>query len=135
MCLKLLLFTCFLSLGGCGLKAGSNQSPLDPVPSGTLSAQGSFTGANGKTVSGVAALYVSADGGAYIVRVENLAAPSEAGLNILLKADGAVAYSSVLRSTSGNQNYATPLGGVHNFTSIEIFSSIYNLTYGVALLQ
>lgn len=123
---------------GCGLIAvGSGASANDPVPEGTLIAQGTFTGLNGKTTSGTAAIYLSS-GGLATVRLESFSAPNGTSLQVAAKANGQTLYQASLRAESGNQNYATSVTGAQNWTSVVILSSTVASPlneYGVALLE
>lgn len=119
----LLVFAmCTVSVGSCGFLTPGRTGINDPVPQGVIVAQGTFTGLNGNTVSGTAAIYVTSSA-QYIARIEALRAPSQNGMIVEVVADGSVAYSSSLTGISGNQNYPIGSANVTNWNYISILSS------------
>jgi len=96
------------SCGGITLGQGTQN---DPVPTGTIVSQGSLTGVNGRAVSGTVAVYQStnSDGTCqFVVRLQNLSAPNDSGLQIIPVVNGAQSTSPsfyVLRAPTGNENY------------------------------
>lgn len=97
---------------GCGFVSLGQGSLNDPTPTGTLVAQGTFTGQNGNSVSGTAEIYkqANADGTcAYVARLASLNAPGSTNLHVVPTVNGApsIAPSSyTLRGSTGNQNYS-----------------------------
>jgi hypothetical protein len=118
----------FVKLGG---------TPNDPVPSGTLVAQGPFASLNGWSVTGTAAIY-SQGGDAFVVRLGGITVTPQTGLQVVVIANSATALEVPLRSTSGSQNYSftytPPAGGTGIFNQVNIHSVIGNRDYGQALL-
>src|SRR5579862_6103059 len=92
---------------GCG-SFGSSTSTAgsfnDPVPSGTVVAQGSFSGRNGQTVTGTALVYLTTAGN-YVLRLQSLAAPSEAALQLYATVNGVNTQLTSLKGPTGNQDY------------------------------
>lgn len=129
---------------GCGLSLG--QGTLDdPTPSGSIVAQGSLAGENGRSVSGVASVWEQIGGSSctYVLRLENLSAPSDSTLEVVPLVNGAPGLSpsfATLRSSSGTQNYTftgVPCGST--WTQISIINpSVANTSTqieGLATLQ
>lgn len=112
-----------------------NVIPNDPIPSGTVIAQGTFTGANGKSVSGAAIIY-SQGSGQYVLRLQSLSAPSESGLQIVITVNSTTLSPISLLFTSGTKNYSfTYTGsGTPSFTQVSIKPPGVSLDYGIALL-
>ncbi len=130
----LIRLLCAIFLTSCGLSGGISVL-RDPVPSGTLIASKTFdTVTAGKEVTGVAMIYESDVNGEYILRLESLVAPSEAGLQVSLTSNGVNdAYFIALRGPRGNQNYSTGLSGVRTFELVKIRpSSQPTVNYGIA---
>jgi hypothetical protein len=83
----------------------------DPVPSGTIVAQGNLAGQSGRTASGVVSVWEQSTGGTsctFVLRLANLSAPSESTLRVVPLVNGAPSMSPSfysLRASTGNQNY------------------------------
>jgi hypothetical protein len=119
-------------LTACGTGAGGGATSLnEPAPSGFLLAQGPFFGQNGQTVSGTAAIYAGT-GGAFILRLEGISAPSENGLLVRVVGNGTQVFSSTLRASSGSMNYTMSATGVFTWNSVNIFSPAQAKIYGSA---
>lgn len=128
-----------VSLFGCGGFGLSYGYPAgnDPAPDGTIVAQGQFSGANGKTVSGTAVIY-STGFGAFTLRLESLSVPLESSLLITAHASSETVYSTTLSAYSGNKNYSISLSENKTFTSVKISSALVaapNNVYGSALMS
>lgn len=97
----------------CGFATGSLN---EPVPSGTLISQGTFSGdASGRALiyrQGTSAPYT------YVLRLENLSAPDETTHIRVRNATDSVDSILVLRSTSGQQNYTLSSTGVLTWTTV-----------------
>ena len=135
--LKLLIIFGFggYTLLGCGQIHLGQATPNDNAPTNAvIVAQGSFTGENQKTVSGVAVIYRDIATSTHIIRLEGISTPSESNLAVQAKANSAVVFSSSLRASSGTQNYATSVTGTPQWNSVIIHSITNNLDYGTALL-
>jgi hypothetical protein len=95
---------------------------------------GSFSGLNGKTVSGSASVY-DQGGGTYVFRLDGVSFPDETGMQIVLVVSGTTQSPITLRAVSGSQNYTvTPTGGTV-FQQARIHSTFYNLDYALATLN
>jgi len=126
-------------LGSCGAfpitLGGGTSSTNDAVPSGVITAQGSFTSLNGKVVTGTAVIYFVSSGN-YIVRLNGISVPSENALQMVPVIDGTAQTPVQLESDSGNQDYSVEYSGTPgHWNQVNIHSTIYNLDYGQALLQ
>lgn len=131
-------------LGGCGVVGiGGGTGLNDPAPSGTIVAQGSFAGQNGKAVSGTVSVYkTSCDASTcvFVVRLQNLSAPQESNLQLVATINGAVvANHPVLRASTGTQNYAySGLFASVVWNQVAIHPGalpVGNSDYGLATLQ
>lgn len=134
----LILLKIQLFLGSCGfLDGGSSSSSLnESAPDGTILAQGSFTGANGQTVTGNAFIYFIGLG-SYAVRVTSLSTPDETSLQIVVTANGVDVTTQSLRANSGNQNYYFSTSNISTWTSVSVRKSTVTAPdneYGTALL-
>lgn len=118
-------------LGGVSLGGGTGSSN-DPIPSGTLLTQSQFFGQSGQTVSGTATVYVSSN--TYIVRLQGMAIPSEAGLFVQVFTSTTQVGNFPLKNTSGNQNYTLTTSAPLTFKSVNIYSTLSNppAIYGTA---
>lgn len=97
-------------------------------------AQGTFSSVlTGKNVSGGVTVYQT-NGQSYIVRLEGLTAPAEAGLQLRVLADSAALTNVALRSTIGTMNYPYTAGSTARFQTVYIYSAPNNLDYGRAEL-
>ena len=129
-----------LLVTACGIPVGPSASPNDAVPSGTITAQGEFTSLNGQAVSGTAAVYLL-DASNYVVRLNGIQVPQEAGLQMVVVVDGKEQTRIALRSYSGSQNYSLSvttsgaLGSLPRFNQVNIHSPVRNLDYGQAILR
>jgi hypothetical protein len=100
-----------LLASACGLVTAGTSTQNDPVPPGSIVSQGNFTGVNGRAVTGTVAVYQTLDSGGncqYIVRLQNLSAPTDGGLQVIPVVSGAASLSPsfyVLRAPTGNENY------------------------------
>ena len=123
-------------LPGCGsISTGTTPVPDDPEPKGKVLFQASFTGLNGKTVSGVGAVYLSSVSGYNIIRLNGITMPDEAGLVMTAKANGETVYSAALRDNLGTQNFSTTLAITIRWNSLTIKSSITGDEYAAALFE
>lgn len=100
-------------MAGCGAIGLGQGTANDAAPSGTIVAQGSFTGSyNGESVTGAVSVYRQANGdGTYnfVVRFESLSAPNVSGLEVVPTVNGGSNLSPsfyVLRAPTGNENYS-----------------------------
>lgn len=131
-------------LTACGdIKLGAG-TVNDAEPSGTVVAQGNFTGQNGRSVSGVAMIYSLSSGSSCIhyVRLVSLSAPSDATLQVIPIVNGAASVSPTfytLRGATGNHTYAftgAPCGS--NWVQVQIANPALNppsaQNYGIATL-
>ena len=128
---------CAASFSGCGILPFGGASSNDPVPSGSLVAQGTFSSLNGNTVSGTAGIYQTTDS-EFTVRLSSISVSDGASLQVTVQSDGATVYSSGLRSTSGTQNYSFTHTGSTNWNSVIIESTAGTSPdnqFGIALLQ
>lgn len=133
--LSILLF--LVHLCACGdVRVGATTPPNDPVPSGLVVAQGTFSGLNGKTVSGNAAVYRDISTGTHTVRIEGITVPDEANLQVQAQANGQIALKTALRFKSGTQNYTTSVTDGRKWDSVSIVSTQNTQTpeYGKAAL-
>jgi len=118
----------------CGLHAGTGVAPNDPTPSGQILKQGQFFSQSGQTVTGSAVIYLS--GSSYILRLEGISTPSEAGLQVRIDGNpGGVVFTSALSATSGNQNYPFSGGVGVTFKAVDIYSTLNSVNYGSAQLN
>ena len=134
----ILLLLNAMHLAGCGLIKGQNNTILnDPVPNGTVVAQGSFFGQNGMSVTGTARVYRMTADNTYVIRLEGISTPSESGLILLASSNGNSDFQANLRGTSGNQNYFTGSNSDRYWTEVRIESTRNTSTpiYGSALLS
>lgn len=129
-----------LPLIGCGLVDTATQIN-EPVPNGTLQAQGSFTSLNGKAVSGVASVYQTSAGN-FVLRLEGVSAPTTVSLNVVLAGTFAGRTQNylqqLLRSGSGTMNYSFSSGTsvAPTWNSVALNSPAENIDYGkVTLIQ
>ena len=101
-------------LGACGNITLGGGTQNDPTPTGTIVAQGPFTGLNGRTVTGNVSVYqqVGTSGACtFVVQLQSLNAPNDAGvtLEVIPVVNGApnlVPSEYALRSPTGNENYS-----------------------------
>lgn len=103
------LFVVSSVTAGCGISLGSGSID-DPLPSGTIVAQGDFSGQNSQTVSGVVSIWQQTSGStcSFVLRVQSLAAPTGMSLSVVPLVNGAPSVSPTyyaLRGSTGNQNY------------------------------
>ena len=105
----------------------------DPVPQGTIIAQGSFVGLNGRTVSGTVTIYLTGIG-MYTVRLAGLSIPSENGIQMITVVNDSSLTPITLSTGGGNKNYSITLDGSVTWKQIRIYSAPNNLDYGQALL-
>ena len=136
--LKWLIYLFFMSfyISSCGnISTGTTPIPNDSSPDGTLLVQGSFVGQNGKTVTGVAMVYLGNETGENIIRLSGISTPNETGLKVIASANGDTVYQGTLRNTSGTQNYSTSVSIRKKWNSVSIESSTQNLNYGTAILE
>ena len=126
-----------MSCGVVGLGGGS-PNVLAPTNATSL-AQGAFTGVvTGKTVAGNAIVYsVNGAPGSYILRLQSLTAPSEAGIQAVVSSTSGIAQTVVLSAFSGNYNYTFSAANNLIFVGgqVTIHSTANNQDYGQALLQ
>src|SRR5689334_8655746 len=117
----LIAFTLALSsCSGLNIGLGGGSAPNDTAPKTSVLHQAVFTGLNGKTASGAAIFYNGTTVGNYILRLEGVSFPVEAGLIIQVNSGSNTVSTFNLRSSSGSQNYQmTGIGTSINF-------SIYN---------
>lgn len=133
--LALFIVVCLSAGAGCGgIALGPATAPRDPVPVGTVVANGEFVGLNGQTVSGVASVYKLTETGAFIVRLEGITTPSEAALYVRAETNDGRVLNTYLRATTGTQNYVTTAAGNPTWVSVSIYSTITALDYGKATL-
>lgn len=119
----------------CGCAATGDLGSLnDPVPTGTIVAQGTFTGLNGKSASGMAVIY-SVASGSYILRLSGVNLPDESGLQLIIVANSTNLSSIMLRGSSGNQNYTFSYSGTSpTFNQVRLYSMTAFTDYATALL-
>lgn len=128
--LSLILFF----LCSCGLvDLGASSNPNDATPSGTAIAFGSFTGLNGKTVSGGVTVY-DQQGGAYVVRLEGVVFPSDTTLQMIPTVDGSALGSYLVRASSGTMNISVTASVGAQWNKITIHSASKNMDYAQAML-
>jgi hypothetical protein len=112
---------------------GGTGSANDPVPTGTLISQGTFTSLGGPSqTSGAVQIYYSS--GAYTLRLAGLSAPSESGLTVTVSGTpGGELTSFPLQNNSGSTNYtlSIPASGV-TFNTVYIYSTQSNQNYASA---
>ena len=123
-----------MSCSGVNITTGGGSAPNDVRPTNLPLVQGVFTGQNGKTVTGTAVIFnVSASN--YVLRLEGISTPAEGGLQVqLYTSDGQSNFS--LRASGGSQNYTFSSTDPNVlFSSVSIFSTPNNLSYGSALLK
>jgi hypothetical protein len=122
----------------CGLQLGTNGSisSNEPRPTGTPVSQGQFTGLNAKAVTGFALIFTP-NGTTYTLRLEGLDAPSETGLQVQVFSahSSSPVFSTVLKSSLGNQNYSFTAITGSTFTNVYIYSANSRTNYGAAILQ
>lgn len=100
------------ALLGCGIVPLGEGVINDPVPSGTIVAQGNLSGQSGRSAAGVVAIYEQTASGStcsFVLRLQNLSAPSDVSLRVVPVVNGAPNVSPTfytLRAATGNQNYA-----------------------------
>jgi hypothetical protein len=107
--LKIMAFALAGGAAACGISLGSGSID-DPLPSGTIVAQGSLGGQNGHTVSGVVSVWQQNNSSActFVLRLQTLSAPTDASLRVIPLVNGAPSVSPTfysLRGSTGNQNY------------------------------
>ena len=131
------ILTLGLFLNGCGILPAGNNALTEGKPSGTVVANGSFTTlVADKTTTGAVSVYLGSSG-TYIIRLEGLSAPSGTLQVVGDTSTQADAYTSALRSSSGDQNYFTNLGPPLTWTSVYIRNPALttNRDYARATLQ
>ncbi len=124
-------------LGACGnVGVGPAAIPNDPLPTGIMIAQGSFSGLNGQAVSGLASVYRDSTSGICTVRVEGISVPNEPALQIQAQATGETVLKTPLRFKNGTQNYVTSVTDTRKWDAISIVSTQNGRTplYGKAQL-
>lgn len=124
-----------LGLAGCGAVKTGSVAYNDPIPTGNVVGQGSFTSQNGKTVTGTAAIYQSTDGATYTLHLGGISAPSETGLQLRIQADNQDLSALSLRASSGSQNYSLSVSGASPvFRQVTLYSTLKATEYGTAVL-
>jgi hypothetical protein len=122
-----------LLIGSCGDGSSSGIWLNEPEPRGTIVAQGTFSGLNGKTASGNAIVYKQGEG-SYVLRLSNASLPEEAGLKLILVVNSVSQSGILLRSSSGNQNYNFTLSYTSpTFNSVRLNSVLAFRDYASAL--
>lgn len=91
-------------LVACGIIPVGGGTLNDPVPSGTVTYSGTFTGLGTNTASGTASIYNQSPG-TYVLRLDGLNVPSQSNLNVVLTGSGTTWVNTSLRGTTGSQNY------------------------------
>jgi hypothetical protein len=132
----------FFYLSSCGISIGTGTATLnDPIPKGSLVAQGQLAGVNAKSVSGTAQIYNTSGSSVgfsynYTLRLDSLTAPDESNLVVQLYATpGGKIFSQSLKGASGSQNYQFTAPGSVTFNNVYIYSTTNNIAYGTAVLQ
>jgi hypothetical protein len=119
---------------GIGIGIGTSANPNDVRPTSQVMVQGSFTGLNGKTVTGNAMVFDTGNLN-YVLRLEGISTPAEGGLQVRLFGSDRQ-HNFDLRAYSGSQNYSfTSTNTSVRFTDVSIFSTVTNMPYGSALLS
>jgi len=137
----ILLILCLsTNCNGLGISVGPAPPPNDPVPTGTILHQATFSSLNGQTASGAAIFYSGNGVGNYILRLAGVSFPSETGLVIqIYSGSNNLVQTLQLLSSSGSKNYTlNGLGtsitfGLYSQISVYIFSTINNEPYAVAI--
>lgn len=134
---KIIVFAYILALLGCGaIKKGDSSSgtscPNEETPSGTVQSQGTFSGVNNQTVSGIARIYISS--GTFVLRIESITFPQETGLQLVAQTSTGATNSLSVKCMSGNQNYPLSAEAGSVWSSITLKSITKNMDYGTATL-
>lgn len=117
----LALFSLFF-LSSCGLDTGPGI-PSDPIPQGTVVAQGPFTDLN-QSVSGTVVVYLT-QGQGYVIRLTGLQAPAENTLQLVgVSASEGEVYWARLGVNVGTKNYYTGRVVPTTWTSVIIRSTV-----------
>ena len=123
-----------LILVACGTTTAGSYSPNDALPqNATQVAWGTFQSMNGKSVSGLAKVYLS-NGGGYVIRLEGISVTAEASLQIVVVYNSTLKASTPLVSYSGTRNYSFDFPVGTTFNSVSIYSSTTLRDYGQAPL-
>ena len=135
----LVLFALIIGLltQACGILPTGSATGTDPIPSGTVIKRGTFSGLNGRTVTGSVSIYQLNSNGTHVIRLEGISVPQEGPFLVVgTSSNSATLYSAQLRFTSGNQNYSTTVQTPTVWDSIWIRSSTNGLLpdYGKAVL-
>jgi hypothetical protein len=122
------------ALAGCfGLDYGDG-TPNDPLPSGSILAQGELLPQGSADVGGTAVVYAGTGGG-FIFRLSGLTAPAETGQDLRAVTNtGTVVSIGSLRAYSGNQNYFLSYPPV-SWSQLLLWSTQTNQAYGLAILR
>ena len=115
----------------CGTGSSGGTSLNEGAPDGFLLKQAPFFGQNGQTVSGTAAVYASS-GGAFVLRLEGLTAPSESGIQVRVVGNGTQVFASTLKASSGSMNYTMNVTGIATWNSVSLYSTSQAKSYGTA---
>ncbi len=123
------------SLSGVTVGGGGSTLPNDPIPSGSLVVQGLFSGMNGQTVSGTAAIYT--DGTTVTLRIANLVTSVTSGLQVQVYASNSSTALCTINLVyyTGTKNYtcSSAMGGT--YSSVDLYSITNQLNYAVAQLR
>ncbi len=122
---------------GINIGLGGGTGPNDARPIGLPLVQGTFTGQNGKTVTGTASVFKmgSLD---YILRLEGIITPEDPTLQVQLHSSDSFGsngqFNFQLRAYTGTQNY-TFTGTNPNlvFSNVNIYSASTSMPYGSAI--
>lgn len=121
-----------LTLVSCGEELPS-LNLNEPIPNGTIVAQGVFTGQSGQAASGSATIYRLLSG-QYVLHLSGVSFPQEMGLQLIIVTDSTNLPPRILRSSLGNQNYYFSLGEEDPvFQQVRIYSILQFRDYAVAL--
>jgi hypothetical protein len=123
-----------MGCSGIDIGIGGGSAPNDARPTTNPLVQGAFTSQNGKTVTGTAAIF-NVGTSSYILRLEGISTPVESGLQVQLY-NSASQNNFSLKDYTGSQNYAfTNSNSNVIFSSVAIYSTLTNMSYGSALLK
>ncbi len=106
---------------GCGKITAGTGVFTDPIPSGTLVAQGQFYGRSGQSASGGAEVYNTA-AGSYTVHLDGVTLPQLNSLQLIFTINGTAQTGIELRGSSGSQNYVVQSQTGSIFNSVRVFS-------------
>ncbi|MEK6706302.1 MAG: hypothetical protein AABZ06_10985 [Bdellovibrionota bacterium] len=129
----LLTFLCSVIVFCGQITLGPPVAFNDPEPQGTIIAQGSFVGLNGRTVSGTSTIYLT-DIDVYTIRLAGFSIPAESGIQMIAVVNDSSLTPVTLSTSGGNKNYSITLSGSVTWKQIRIHSAPNNLDYGQALL-